>query len=142
MPYHPLRLEVSKEQKRELIFFMKSTRDKEEYRRAYAVKQKIEGLSYRTIAKDLNVNYCNVYDWINNYRRDGLDGIRNKRNNGGRRPVISTTKNRDDKRHCVEQITQNIWLFKKYMDYQTPGYLSYLTFRNECQSHADMEDSS
>ena len=75
MPYHPLRLEVSKEQKRELIFFMKSTRDKEEYRRAYAVKQKIEGLSYRTIAMDLNVNYRNVYDWINNYRKDGLDGI-------------------------------------------------------------------
>ena len=95
MPYHPLRLEVSKEQKRELIFFMKSTRDKEEYRRAYAVKQKIEGLSYRTIAMELNVNYRNVYDWINNYRKDGLDGIRNKRNNGGRRPVISTAKNKE-----------------------------------------------
>ncbi|MDN5846109.1 MAG: hypothetical protein L0H53_07525 [Candidatus Nitrosocosmicus sp.] len=56
MPYHPLRLEVSKE----LLLFMKSTRDKEEYRRAYAIKQKMEGLSYRTIAKDLGVNYSNV----------------------------------------------------------------------------------
>jgi putative transposase len=95
VPYHPLRLEVSKEQKKELLLFMKSTRDKEEYRRAYAIKQKMEGLSYRTIAKDLNVNYRSVYDWINNYRKDGLDGIRNKRKNGGRRPVISTDKNKE-----------------------------------------------
>jgi putative transposase len=94
VPYHPLILEVSKVQKKELVLFMKRTHDKEEYRRAYAVKQKIEGLSYRTIAKDLNVNYRNVYDWINNYRKDGLDGIRNKRKNGGRRPVISTTENK------------------------------------------------
>ncbi|MDN5866004.1 MAG: helix-turn-helix domain-containing protein [Candidatus Nitrosocosmicus sp.] len=74
---------------------MKSTRDKEEYRRAYAIKQKMEGLSYRTIAKDLNVNYRNVYDWINNYRKDGLEGIRNRRKNGGRRAVISTDKNKE-----------------------------------------------
>ncbi len=73
---------------------MKRTRDKEEYRRAYAVKQKMEGIPYRTIAKDISVNYRNVYDWINNYRKFGLDGgIRNRRKNGGRRPVISTAKN-------------------------------------------------
>ena len=61
---------------------MKSTRDKEEYRRraSSAVKQKMEGVSYRTIAKNIGINYRNVYDWINNYRKyDGLDGIRNKR---------------------------------------------------------------
>ena len=40
----------------------------------------MEGVPYRTIAKNLGVNYRNVYDWINNYRKyDGLDGIRNKR---------------------------------------------------------------
>ena len=43
----------------------------------------------------MGVNYRNVYDWINNYRKCGLDGIRNKRKNGGRRPVISTTKNKE-----------------------------------------------
>lgn len=94
MPYHPLRLEISKVQKKELVLFMKRTRDKEEYRRAYAIKQKMEGVPYRTIAKDIGVNYRNVYDWINNYRKFSLDGIRNKRKNGGRRPVISTTKNK------------------------------------------------
>lgn len=74
---------------------MKRTRDKEEYRRIYAIKQKIEGVPYRTIAKDMGVNYRSVYDWIDNYRKLGLDGIRNKRNNGGRRPVISTVKNKE-----------------------------------------------
>ena len=74
---------------------MKSTRDKEEYRRASAIKQKTEGIPYRTIAKNLGVNYRNVYDWINNYRKYGLDGIRNKRKNGGRKPVISTDKNKE-----------------------------------------------
>ena len=56
----------------------------------------MEGVPYRTIAKNLGVNYRNVYDWINNYRKyDGLDGIRNKRKNGGRKPVISTDKNKE-----------------------------------------------
>ena len=74
---------------------MKSTRDKEEYRRASAIKQKMEGVPYRTIARNVSVNYRNVYDWINNYRKDGLDGIRNKRMNAGRKPVISTDKNKE-----------------------------------------------
>ncbi|HEX5978138.1 MAG TPA: helix-turn-helix domain-containing protein [Nitrososphaeraceae archaeon] len=56
-------LKLSTVQKKELTTFMKSTRDKEEYRRASAIKQKMEGISYRTIAKNLGVNYRrNVYD--------------------------------------------------------------------------------
>ena len=88
-------LRLSDSQKKELIRFIKSTRDKEEYRRASAVKQKIEGVSYRIIARNVGVNYRNVYDWINNYRKYGLDGIRNKRMNAGRKPVISTDKNKE-----------------------------------------------
>ena len=89
-------LKLSDIQKKELNKFMKSTRDKEEYRRASAIKQKMEGVPYRTIAKNLGVNYRNVYDWINNYRKyDGIDGIRNKRMNAGRKPVISTDKNKE-----------------------------------------------
>lgn len=95
MPYHPLRLELSKEQKKELVLFMRRTRDKEECRRAYAVKQKMEGVPYRAIAKDIGINYRNVYDWINNYRKFGLDVIRNRRKNGGRRAVISSAKNKE-----------------------------------------------
>jgi len=95
VPNYPVRLELSTVQKKELVSFMKSTRDKEEYRRASAIKQKTEGIPYRTIAKNLGVNYRNVYDWINNYRKYCLDGIRNKRKNGGRKPVISTDKNKE-----------------------------------------------
>jgi transposase len=95
MPNIPVKLELSTVQKKELFSFMKSTRDKEEYRRASAIKQKMEGVPYRTIAKNLSVNYRNVYGWIKKYRESGLDGIRNKRKNGGRKPVISTDKNKE-----------------------------------------------
>ena len=95
VPNNPVRLELSTVQKKELFSFMKSTKDKEEYRRASAIKQKMEGVPYRTIAKNLGVNYRNVYDWIKKYRDSGLDEIRNKRKNAGRKPVISTDKNKE-----------------------------------------------
>src|SRR5574342_612681 len=94
-------LKLSDTQKKELIRFMKNTKDKEEYRRASAIKQKMEGISYRTIARNVGVNYRNVYDWINNYRKYGLDGIRNKRMNAGRKPVISTDKNKEMVKNIV-----------------------------------------
>ena len=79
-------LELSKVKKAELFDFMKGTRNKEEYRRASAIKQKLEGLPYRTIAMNLDVNYRNVYNWIKEYKEYGLDGTRSKRNNAGRIP--------------------------------------------------------
>ena len=60
----------------------------------------------------MGVNYRSVYDWIDNYRKCGLDGIRNKRKNGGRKPVISTAKNRE--------MIKDIILYKSP---QTFGYL-------------------
>jgi hypothetical protein len=50
----PLRLSVN--QKKELFDFIRNTKNKEEYRRAVAVKQKMEEQSFRTIAKNLGVN--------------------------------------------------------------------------------------
>jgi transposase len=88
-------LELSKIKKVELFNFMKVTRDKEEYRRASAIKQKLEGLPYRTIARNLDVNYRNVYNWIKGYKEYGLDGIRSKRNNAGRIPKISSNNNKE-----------------------------------------------
>jgi hypothetical protein len=41
-------LALSTARKVELFNFMKETRNKEEYRRASAIKQKLEGLPYRT----------------------------------------------------------------------------------------------
>jgi transposase len=95
-----------------------------------------EGVSYRTIAKNVGVNYRNVYDWINNYRKSGLDGIRNKRMNAGRKPVISTDKNKEMVQDIIlnKSPTHNIWLSQKYMEYQIVGYyISFLTTGNECQ---------
>ena len=95
----PLRLSAN--QKKELFDFIKNTRDKEEYRRAVAaVKQKMEGMSYRNIAKNLGVNYRNVYYMIKSYKEYGLDGIRSKRKNAGRIPKISSDKNK----HKIKQI--------------------------------------
>jgi hypothetical protein len=58
----PLRLSAN--QKKELFDFIKNTRNEEQYRRAIAVKQKMEGMLYRTIAKNLSVNYRNVYSTL------------------------------------------------------------------------------
>jgi transposase len=87
-------LRLSNIHKRELFEFMKETSNKEEYRRASAIKQKLEGLPYRSIARNLNVNYRNVYNWIKEYKEYGLNGIRSKRNNAGRIPKISSNKNK------------------------------------------------
>ena len=87
-------LALSKVRKAELFDFMNGARNKEEYRRASAIKQKLEGLPYRTIARNLDVNYRNVYNWIKEYKEYGLDGIRSKRNNAGRIPKISSDKNK------------------------------------------------
>jgi transposase len=81
-------------QKKELFEFIRYTRNKEEYKRALAVKQKMEGLSYRTIAKNIRVNYRNVYRMVDAYRQKGLNGITSKRNNAGRIPKISSEKNK------------------------------------------------
>ena len=88
----PLRLSAN--QKKELFDFIKNTRNKEEYRRVVAVKQKMEGMSYRNIAKNLGVNYRNVYRMVKSYKEHGLGGIRSKRRNAGRIPKISSDKNK------------------------------------------------
>ena len=49
-------LELSKIKKTELLNFMKGTKNKEEYRRASAVKQKLEGLPYSSFLSNLPVN--------------------------------------------------------------------------------------
>ena len=85
---------MSNVQKKELFDFIKNTRNKEEYKHALAVKQKVENLSYRTIAKNIGVNYMNVYRIVDAYRQERLNGIRSKRNNAGRIPKISSEKNK------------------------------------------------
>ena len=52
MPNNPVRLELSTVQKKELVSFMKNTHDKEEYRRASAIKQKTEGITLQNYSKE------------------------------------------------------------------------------------------
>ena len=118
-------LELSKLKKAELYNFMKETRDKEEYRRASATKQKLEGLPYRTIAKNLDVNYRNVYNWIKEYKEYGLDGIRSKRKNAGRIPKISSDKNKDRIKEIISKspttfgYLKNTWSIRLLATYLT-----------------------
>ena len=93
IPVKPHPLQLSGVQKRELFNFIKNTKNKEEFRRAIAVRQKIEGKSFRTIAKNLGVNYRNVY-YMKSYKEQGLDGIKSKGKNAGRIPKISSDKNK------------------------------------------------
>ena len=118
-------LALSKVKKTELFNFMKETRNKEEYRRASATKQKLEGLPYRTIAKNLDVNYRNVYNWIKEYKEYGLDGIRSKRKNAGRIPKISSDKNKDRIKEIISKspttfgYLKNTWSIRLLADYLT-----------------------
>ena len=118
-------LELSKLKKAELYNFMKGTRNKEEYRRASAIKQKLEGLPYRTIARNLDVNYRNVYNWIQEYKECGLDGIRIKRNNAGRIAKISSDKNKERVKEIITKsprtfgYLKNTWSIRLLATYLT-----------------------
>lgn len=118
-------LRLSNIHKRELFEFMKETRNKEEYRRASAIKQKLEGLPYRTIARNLNVNYRNVYSWIKDYKEYGLNGIRSQRNNAGRIPNISSDKNKQMIKEIISKsprtfgYLKNTWTIRLLAAYLT-----------------------
>lgn len=119
------RLALSKVKKAELFDFMKGTRNKEEYRRASAIKQKLEGSPYRTIARNLDVNYRNVYNWIKEYKEYGLDGIRSKRKNAGRIPKISSDKNKKMIKEIISKspttfgYLKNTWSIRHLATYLT-----------------------
>jgi len=118
-------LKLSKVKKVELFDFMKETRNKEEYRGASAIKQKLERLPYRTIARNLDVNYRNVYNWIKEYKEYGLDGIRSKRKNAGRIPKISSDKNKERVKEIITKsprtfgYLKNTWSIRLLAAYLT-----------------------
>ena len=118
-------LELSKVKKAELFNFMKETKNKDEYRRASAIKQKLEGLTYRTIARNLDVNYRNVYNWIKHYKEYGLNGIRSKRRNAGRISKISSDKNKQMIREIISKsptafgYLKNTWSIRLLAAYLT-----------------------
>ena len=91
----PHSLELSAVKKKELFDFIKNAKNKEEYRRAIAVKQKTKGQSFRIIGRSLAVNYRNVYYMVRSYKEHGLGGIKSKRRNAvSKKPKISSEKNK------------------------------------------------
>jgi transposase len=138
-------LELSKLKKAELYDFMKGTRDKEEYRRASAIKQKLEGLPYRTIATNLEVNYRNVYNWIQEYKEYELDGIRSKRKNAGRTPKISSDKNKERIKEIISKSPRTFGYLKNTWSIRLLAtYLTTILGMNvsTMQYNADMENRS
>jgi transposase len=125
IPMKPHCLQLSVVQKRELFNFIKNTKNKEEYRRAIVVKQKMEGQSFRTIAKNLTVNYRNVYYMIKSYKEYGIDGIRSKRSNAGRIPKISSDKNKQMIKEIISKpprtfgYLKNTWSIRLLAGYLT-----------------------
>lgn len=67
---------------------------KEEQRRIRAIKLKQQGYTVREIAKILGVgSYSNVQRWITKYDKNGLDALKSKRNNSGRKSEFRSEKN-------------------------------------------------
>jgi transposase len=135
----PLRLSTS--QKRELFDFIKTTRNKEEHRRVVAVKQMMEGMSYRNISKNLGVNYRNVCYMIKSEKERDLDCTKSKRKNAGRIPKISSDKNKHKIKQIVLDSPRSFWISKKYMEHTAFSSIPYQHFRNEGQSNADFENN-
>jgi len=85
--------------KAELFDLMKRTGNEGEYRMAYAIKQTYHietSLPYRTIPRNLDVNYRNVYNWIKEYGLNrGRRSTKSERNNAGRIPMISSDNNKE-----------------------------------------------
>ena len=111
-------------------------------RETSAIKQKLEGLTYRTIARNLDVNYRNVYNWIKHYKEYGLNGISSKRRNAVRYSKISLDKNKQMIREIISRSPTAFGYLKNILEYQVIRIISYYNSRNKCQSNADMENCS
>ena len=69
--------------------FIEKTNDKREYRRAVAVFQKADGKTYDYIAREHRVHIRTIKKWINDYIKKGIEGLRVRKNHGGRKPRIT-----------------------------------------------------
>src|SRR2546428_12178997 len=85
----------------------------------------MEVQSFSTIAKNLTVNYRNVYYMIKSYKENGLDGIRSKRNNADRIPKISSDKNKQMIKEIISKspttfgYLKNTWSIRLLATYLT-----------------------
>ena len=83
------RLKLTTGQVNSLRLFMEKTSDKKEYRRAVAVLQKADGKTYDYIAREQRVHIRTAKKWIGDYIRNGIEGLKIRKNHDGRRPRIT-----------------------------------------------------
>jgi transposase len=69
--------------------FIEKTNDKREYSRAVAVLQKADGKTYDYIARDHRVHIRTTKQWVHNYIKKGIEGLKTRENHGGRKPRIT-----------------------------------------------------
>ena len=75
------RLEFGEEDASELKRFMRETHDKQEYRRALIALMRAQK-PYRQIARELGVALSTVYNAVRRYKKNGIDGLRNRKRGG------------------------------------------------------------
>ena len=63
--------------------FIEKTNDKREYSRAVAVLQKADGKTYDYIARDHRVHIRTTKQWVHNYIKKGIEGLKTRENHGG-----------------------------------------------------------
>jgi transposase len=69
--------------------FIEKTNDKREYSRAVAVLQKADGKTYDYIARDHRVDIRTTKQWVHNYIKKGIEGLKTRENHGGPKPRIT-----------------------------------------------------
>jgi len=106
----PSRLKLTIGQVNGLRSFMEKTNDKKEYRRAIAVLQKADGKTHDYIAREQRVHIRTTKKWIGDYIRNGIEGLKIRKNHDGRKPRIT-----DEDREVILSVLFN--------DPHTFGYL-------------------
>ncbi len=97
---------MSTTERQSLLSLMKDTRSKREYRKASAILEKADGLTYEAIAERHNVHKGTVQRWVKAYMGHGLEDLRDKPHPG--RPSRYTKSQR---KRIVELAVKSPHLF-------------------------------
>ena len=98
----PSKLTLTEGQVNGLRSFIEKTNDKREYRRAIAVFQKADAKIYDYIAREHRVHIRTTKKWIEDYIKKGIEGLKIRKNHGGRKPRIT-----DESREIILSVLFN-----------------------------------
>jgi transposase len=82
----PRAMVLSESELEKLKTFMKKC-NKDEYKRALAIIQRNQGIPHRRIASMLGIHYRTVFTWVKQYKKIGIEGLKNKPH-PGKKPRI------------------------------------------------------